>query len=192
MADSDRAARGGKRERLVASAYELLHHNGVARTTLADIAQAADVPLGNVYYYFKTKDDLVRAVIDSHAEDIREALRSIEKSHRSPRTRLLAFARSVSQVGQTVARYGCPHGSLCVELDKHDDGLEKAVAVLMTLHVDWAREQFRELGRKDADDLAISLVSTVQGAALLANAFRDPGVLTSQTRQLERWINGLA
>jgi TetR/AcrR family transcriptional regulator, transcriptional repressor for nem operon len=30
---------------------------GVERTTLADVAQAADVPVGNVYYYFKTKDE---------------------------------------------------------------------------------------------------------------------------------------
>jgi AcrR family transcriptional regulator len=42
--------RPGKRERLVAAASELIYRRGVARTTLADIAQAADVPVGNVYF----------------------------------------------------------------------------------------------------------------------------------------------
>jgi TetR/AcrR family transcriptional repressor of nem operon len=43
----------GKRERLVAAATKMLHEQGVEKTTLADTAAAA-VPLGNVYYYFKT------------------------------------------------------------------------------------------------------------------------------------------
>ena len=44
----------GKRARLVAAACQVLHEQGVERTTLADIALAAGVPVGNVYYYFKT------------------------------------------------------------------------------------------------------------------------------------------
>ena len=67
MTDSTVPDRGGKRERLVASAGDLLHRQGVAATTLAQVAEAADVPAGNVYYYFKTKDDLVRAVIEDRA-----------------------------------------------------------------------------------------------------------------------------
>src|SRR5262244_2659995 len=77
------AARPGKRERLIAAARELVYRQGVARTTLADIAQAADVPVGNVYYYFKTKDDIVAAAIESHAGDVRALLESLE-SGRSP------------------------------------------------------------------------------------------------------------
>jgi len=72
MTDSP-SARGGKRERLVASAGERLHRKGVVATTLADIAQAADVPVGNVYYYFRTKDDLVRAVIEAQLDQVEAA-----------------------------------------------------------------------------------------------------------------------
>ena len=56
----------GKRARLVAAACQLVHQQGVESTTLADIAQAGGVPLGNVYYYFKTKNDIVRAVVETH------------------------------------------------------------------------------------------------------------------------------
>ena len=64
----------------MAAARTALHRQGVEKTTLADIATVADVPVGNVYYYFKTKDDLVEAAIDSQMRDIEEPLRSLDDS----------------------------------------------------------------------------------------------------------------
>src|SRR6202011_1537204 len=81
-----------KRQRLVEGARLLLHRQGVEKTTLADIAQAADVPAGNVYYYFKTKDELVQAAIDAQAQDIQTALASFDR-HRNPKARLKAFLK---------------------------------------------------------------------------------------------------
>src|SRR5690242_20921755 len=107
MTDSAMRERG-KRERLVGGACELLHRQGVERTTLAEIAQTADVPPGNVYYYFKTKDELVEAAIDAHAHALEAALAGLER-HRTPRTRLKAFARLLSDQRELAARYGCPH-----------------------------------------------------------------------------------
>ena len=52
----------GKRERLVTAAYQLLYQQGVERTTLVEIAELATVPVGNVYYYFKTKNELIAPV----------------------------------------------------------------------------------------------------------------------------------
>src|SRR5881275_1330830 len=102
---------GSKRERLIAGAREVLHAQGVERTTLADIAEAADVPVGNVYYYFKTKDDLVNAAITSHLEDIHAALGALEQ-HRTPKSRLKAFVRMLMEQADLTARHGCPQGSL--------------------------------------------------------------------------------
>ena len=45
--------RPAKRDRLIDAASQLFYEQGVERTTIADIAAAADVPAGNVYYYFK-------------------------------------------------------------------------------------------------------------------------------------------
>ena len=52
------------------AATQLLRQQGIGQTTLADIAEAADVPVGNVYYYFKTKDDIIAAVIETHAQHL--------------------------------------------------------------------------------------------------------------------------
>jgi TetR/AcrR family transcriptional repressor of nem operon len=191
MTDSTMADRGGKRERLVASAGDLLHRQGVAATTLAQVAVAADVPPGNVYYYFKTKDDLVRAVIDARAEQVRAMLGALQ-ARRSPGARLKALTQQWVEMRDLVARYGCPFGTLAAELDRRDDGLDAAAAKPIGLILDWAEDQFRQLGRRDARELAVNLFAGVQGAAMLANAFRDPDLMTGQVRHLERWIDGLS
>lgn len=190
MTDSPAQVRAGKRERLVAGAADLLHRQGVLATTLAHVAHAADVPLGNVYYYFKTKDDLVHAVIDARAEQVRAMLDTLD-AQPAPRARLKALARAWFDMREVVAEHGCPFGTLCVELDKREDGLRDAAAGLMALFIDWAREQFDELSRPDARDLAVTLLATVQGAALLANALRDPDILTAQVHHVEKWIDSL-
>jgi TetR/AcrR family transcriptional regulator, transcriptional repressor for nem operon len=191
MTDSTVPDRGGKRERLVASAGDLLHRQGAFATTLVQVAQAADVPPGNVYYYFKTKDDLIRAVIDARCEQVRAMLGSLQ-TRRSPAARLKALTHQWVQMAELVARYGCPFGTLVAELDRRDDGLDHEAAKPIGLIIDWAEDQFRQLSRRDARGLAIHLFAGVQGAALLANAFRDPQLMTSQVRHLERWIDTLS
>jgi AcrR family transcriptional regulator len=183
--------RPGKRERLIAAATRLLHEQGVERTTLADIAKAADVPAGNVYYYFKTKDDVIRAVIEGHAQQIRATLASIEARHRSPKTRLKALVRELTAQSEIVAQFGCPLGSLCSELDKRVTEPGLPAAELMRLPIEWAEGQFRSLGRADARDLAFDLLAAYEGSALLANTMRDPTVLSGAARRIDRWIDTL-
>ena len=181
---------GGKRERLIGGALQALHAQGVEGTTLADIAHAADVPVGNVYYYFKTKDELVQAVIGAHADEVKSRLAALEH-HRTPKARLKAFVRMLTEERELAARYGCPQGSLCSELDKRADRPGVAAAELMRVPIEWAEGQFRLLGRRDAHDLAVHLLAVYEGSALLANTLREPDILSRQARRLDRWIDAL-
>ncbi|HEY2308714.1 MAG TPA: TetR/AcrR family transcriptional regulator [Streptosporangiaceae bacterium] len=183
--------RPGKRERLVVAATQLLHQQGVERTTLADIATAADVPTGNVYYYFKTKDEVIAAVIEAHVQQIKTTLASIDTHHRSPKSRLKAFVQEFTAQSEIVAQHGCPLGSLCSELGKRVKPPGFAAAELMRLPVEWAEEQFRSMGRRDAHDLALDLLAAYEGSALLANTMRDPSVLSRAGRRLNHWIDTL-
>jgi AcrR family transcriptional regulator len=183
-------ANPGKRERLVESARALIHEQGVHPTTLAEVAKRADVPAGNVYYYFKTKDELVAAVLDGYAQEAATLIESCER-HRTPQSRLKALVRTWDNQRESVTRYGCPMGTLCTELDKAEGDLDKSGATVLALIIDWAEGQFRQLGRRDARDLAHALFAGIQGAALLANTFREPEILARQARHLERWIDSL-
>jgi len=188
MPDLAAKQKPNKRERLVAAARRVIYEQGVERTTIADIAQAADVPVGNVYYYFKTKDELVAAAIDGHARDVRAMLISLER-HRSPQARLKALVRKLVEQRETVVDYGCPLGSLCSELDKQPDGLNQTCAGLLQILVDWAEQQFRAMGRHDARDLAVALIASYEGIALLTNTFRDTTLITREGRRLQHWID---
>jgi TetR/AcrR family transcriptional repressor of nem operon len=191
MADSLTEREQGKRERLVDGAREVIHRQGVENTTIADIALAAKVPVGNVYYYFKTKDELVAAAIHGHAQDVHAVLQSLER-HRTPQARLKALVRELISQRELVSAYGCPMGSLCSELDKRTNGLDHTCAELLRLPVDWAAQQFRSMGRRDARDLAVALIASYEGIALLTNTFRDPELMSREGRRLERWIDSLA
>ena len=182
------AQRVGKRERLVESATALFHEHGVHRTTLAEVAERADVPLGNVYYYFKSKDELVRAVLAGYQAEAARLIESFERG-RTPQARLKALVRNWNAMSDAVVDHGCPMGTLCAELDKSNGDLDREAAGVLASIIDWAEDQFRQLGRRDARDLAIALFAGIQGAALLANTFRDPSLLARQTRHLERWID---
>jgi AcrR family transcriptional regulator len=187
MTDS---ATKGKRERLAAAACQMVHQQGVEATTLADIAQAAGVPLGNVYYYFKTKDDIVRAVVETHLNEATTMLAAIDGAYATPRERLKAVFGGLSQQSELIARYGCPRGSLCTELDKRADG-PGITAELMRVPVDWAARQFQAMGRADGRDLAVEVVARYQGTALLANAFRDPALMDREAVRFAQWIDSL-
>ncbi|MFC4591940.1 TetR/AcrR family transcriptional regulator [Sphaerisporangium corydalis] len=183
-------AKRGKRERLTAAAVRMLHEQGVEKTTLADIAQAADVPVGNVYYYFKTKDDLVEAAIGAHAQGLQAMIASLDELP-APQDRLKSLIGGWVRQRDLAARYGCPTGTLASELDKRADGLDRTVAEVMQGLIDWAERQFRSMGRSDSRDLAVALIAAYQGISLLTNTFRDPELMTREGDRLARWIDSL-
>jgi AcrR family transcriptional regulator len=189
--DPDANRRPPKRDRLIAAATRLFHQQGVEKTTLLEVAEAADVPVGNVYYYFKAKDDIVAAVIEGHIEEVRSILAGIDRKHRSPKARLKALIAVFAGQNELVARYGCPLGSLCSELGKAPRNSDSAGATLMNTWIDWAEEQFRQMGQRDSRDLAISLLAANQGSALLSNTFRDPSIHVREARRLTRWVDTL-
>ncbi|WP_214411553.1 TetR/AcrR family transcriptional regulator [Sphaerisporangium fuscum] len=193
MTNSTRAsARGSdKRQRLTAAAARVLHQQGVERTTIADIATAAEVPVGNVYYYFKTKDDLIQAALGEHAGRLAQLTHELDKLP-DPIQRLKALVEAWVGQRDVAARYGCPTGTLAVELDKRaEGGLDLEAGRVLRLLLDWAAHQFRELGLPDPDDLALTFVGAYQGMSLLANALRDPEVMTGQGARLTRWLDSL-
>jgi TetR/AcrR family transcriptional repressor of nem operon len=183
--------RPGKRERLIASAADLLHRQGVRGTTLAEIAHAADVPPGNVYYYFKTREELVHAVIESQMEAVRALFAALDERP-TPVARLRGLAESWTTNGPMVVAHGCPLGGLSYELNKQDGELGADAARPLGAIVEWAERQFAELGQPDAGALAVTFLAAIQGAALLANAFADERLLQREIRRIEAWVESLA
>jgi AcrR family transcriptional regulator len=186
-----RTKAASKRQRLTAATARVLHEQGVERTTIADIARAADVPAGNVYYYFKTKDELVEAALSEHTKHL-EALTSQLDQLPDPRERLKGLVGAWVSQRDTAARYGCPTGTLAVELDKRTEGgLDLAAGQVIRQLLDWVEQQYRQMGVADPEGLALALVGAYQGMSLLSNALRDPEIMTREGARLARGLDSL-
>jgi TetR/AcrR family transcriptional regulator, transcriptional repressor for nem operon len=184
--------RPAKRDRLVDAASQLFYEQGVERTTIADIAAAADVPAGNVYYYFKAKDDIVDAVVSMRIGGIEAMYSDLANGYDTPVDRLKALFKSLSGQAETIAQRGCPIGSLCTELAKRVNGTEPNSAKLMQALIDGAEQQFGEMGRGDAHELALEMITTYQGSAVLAHATASPELMRREGDRVERWIDELS
>lgn len=181
-----------KRERLLGAARRLIHERGFNQTSLADIAAAADVPLGNVYYYFKTKQALASAVISRQAQDFAQLEQDLANITEA-RARIEGYLSMLLVNSGQIAAFGCPIGSLCTELNKADSGISSQAEDLLQHQLDWLTEQFAALGKGDeAQDLATQMLVQLQGASVLAHAFHDQTLLAQQIAQLRNWLNGQA
>jgi AcrR family transcriptional regulator len=180
-----------KRARIVETAAKLVHEQGFGRTSLADIARESGVPLGNLYYYFKTKDAIGEALVEKMS-DAAAAARAMWDAELEPRERILAFIQATLESRESVARSGCELGSLCTELHKQAGPLADRAAGLFDDFLKWLEAQFRLIGKgAESRDLAFHLVSALQGASLLANTFHNTRGITRECNRLKEWVRAL-
>ena len=110
------ARQSDKRARLMEAAKTLIHRKGFYLTTLADIADESGVPLGNVYYYFKTKEMIGEIVIQQWTAAFHDEIRGLE-SRTDPNARLLGFLQQLGVLGKlntgTHKGYRLANGLLC-------------------------------------------------------------------------------
>lgn len=168
-----------KRERLIDAAKQLIYQQGMARTTLADIAEASSVPLGNVYYYFKTKEDLAAAVIAERKADIGNMLSDCGCAE-DPRGCLIRLLENLIEHAEMIADRGCPVGSLCQELGKTASPLTDQADDIIRVQLDWVTEQYRRLGVADPDNGAAHLLASIHGTFVTGQALKDPALIRRQ------------
>lgn len=177
-----------KRDRLVNAADTLIYEQTFHTTTLADIAKMADVPLGNVYYYFKTKEAIMEAVLQKRSAEWKN-LFSVWEQIPEPRLRLEALVQHSLDQSDTLARYGCMVGSLCQELGKQGGAIANGASKLMADILKWSEEQFTQIGKGDnASKLAEQFVAGIQGMTLLTLTFKEPEYMQRQSQQIREWL----
>jgi TetR/AcrR family transcriptional regulator, transcriptional repressor for nem operon len=183
--------RSNKRAQLVQAAGNLVHRRGFNRTTLADIAEESGVRLGNVYYYFKTKSEIGKAIVEHRASGLQMLLQMLDKLP-GPKARIGAFIESASDSRSSLTRSGCPVGTLCVELRKEEDGFSKAAAKMFGPILAWLEAQFRELGMaNESREMAAHVVAGLQGASLLSHSFGRPTYVLEEAQRLRKWVDEL-
>jgi len=181
------------RQRIIDAANQLFYRKGYNRTSFSDVVEAAQVPRGNIYYYFKSKDEILRAVIRTRLETINNMLAEWDRTIPEPLDRLQRFVRIMYDSTPALLRSGCPMGSLNIELRKDQPELQAEAKQLFDLFQRWLANQFADLGYpEEARDLSLRLMARGQGLIVIAQVYQDPGFLERGTQELNRWLDELA
>ena len=166
------------RARIVEAAAGLVHDQGVSATTVQDVRAAAGIGGSQLYHYFTDKEALVRAVADRQADLVVNASAQADlgtvKGLWAWRDQVLAHADAARGAG------GCPLGSLASQVSETDEDARQRVAAGFHRWSTTLREGTRDLHAAgklapgtDPDDLATTLLATMQGGLLLAQVSRD-------------------
>jgi TetR/AcrR family transcriptional repressor of nem operon len=179
--------RTDKRIRLIEAADKLFYEQGVNITTLANIASLAEVPLGNVYYYFKSKESIVLAVIERRRKTIETQFSTWASLNN--KERLAALIAQNTEQGEQAVAFGDWLGSLCQELCKSTNEISTAASGLLKDMLGWCETQFKEMGKGEkSHNLALSLLAGLQGTSLLTLTFKDVQVIKQQSHYLVKWL----
>ena len=177
------------RERIEEEADALFYKAGFEATSFADIADAVGISRGNFYHHFKSKDQILEAVIDRRLSTTRTMLEEWDAGA-SPRDRIISFIRILLKNKAKIMAYGCPVGTLATELAKLDHAAQGRAADVFVMFRDWLVRQFKALGiSEESERLALHLLARTQGAAVMASTFRDNEFLKSEVKSLERWLD---
>ncbi|VAW60857.1 Transcriptional regulator, AcrR family [hydrothermal vent metagenome] len=178
------------RDHIVNAADQLFYQQGYEHTSFSDIANKVQISRGNFYYHFKTKDEILDAVISTRRENTQKMLAQWEAENKRPEDRIRSFIHILIANQSKIKRYGCPVGTMSSELSKLNHASQSEVNRLFTLFRTWLCKQFTLLGHKaDADRLAMHLLARSQGVATLANAFHDEKFIKQEVKQMSDWLS---
>ncbi len=176
------------REALVSAAARLFWQDGFHGSSLADIAKAADIPVGNLYYYFKTKSEVALAVASGFVADTQDMLDEIAAFSPDPRKRLSLLSQRLAASQRARLTHGCPVAAAVREF-RADAPLASAKAgEVFTLIAGFVSAESGRTGLRPALALAAgrAAVAEWQGGIVLGHALSDAAILAESARRLAR------
>lgn len=182
------ARRSDKKDRLVHAAADLFWEKGFDATSLADIAASAGIPLGNVYYYFKTKVDIARAVADLFVAQSRELVHELDRQAGAPVEKLDRFIDILDTLTEARTRRGCPIARGAADFKRHDADAATQSADALSVLTTWLEDTLREAALPDPRARARHIITAWQGAIALSHAYGSSDYLTTTLAELRTAI----
>jgi TetR/AcrR family transcriptional regulator, transcriptional repressor for nem operon len=165
---------------MVKVASDLFHKQGFRATSPDDIIEASRTGKGQFYHYFKSKEGLVHAVLESHLEAIKAGSGRIKYEINSWKDLEKWFHAHIDWQMSFGMTRGCPIGTVANELTEEDELIRQDVSLIIELikykvAAFFIREKAKGLLRKDADEerLADFCIATLQGAMLVGKIRRN-------------------
>ena len=181
------------RQQIVKAADQLFYQKGYNLCSFSDIAAVSKIPRGNLNYHFKTKDELLIAVIQYRVDEMQQMLQNWEKEYKTPLERLQRYAQIISNVKDEVIHYGCPMGTLNLELGKGQQVLQAITKEQFEVFEQWIKKQFQSMGGKEnAAELTMHLLVWTQGIATMAYIHQDTRLIQREVKSIISWLASLS
>jgi TetR/AcrR family transcriptional repressor of nem operon len=186
------------KEKIVYSAMLLFAQKGYGSTSVADILHAAGVNAGSLYYFFPGKQDVLLAVLDAYLRGIHPMLlEPAWKGVADPIERVFALlARYRAHLVSTECTYGCPIGSIALELHEPDPVVRQLLAANFAGWVTAIEQCFVDAGNRlpadvDRRSLALFALTTMEGGVMLSRTDRTVDAFDDAVRMLRDYVNRL-
>ncbi|HSL83102.1 MAG TPA: TetR/AcrR family transcriptional regulator [Thermoanaerobaculia bacterium] len=182
------------RDRILETTAGLLQHRGFHGTSLNDILAESGAPRGSLYYYFPGgKEQLALEATVRAIEEITRILEELMSDGSDPAGAVRTYVEAAAvQLRESGFTFGCPVAPILLDLGPEAGALAQ---VCRDAFADWQRtlrEGFVRAGIADrrAASLAVTVVSAIEGALLLARADRSTGPLETIAGELATLIDG--
>lgn len=186
------------KDKIVYAAMLLFAQKGYASTSVADILQAAGVNAGSLYHFFPGKQDVLLAVLDAYLHGIHPMLlQPAWKGVTDPIERVFALLdRYRSHLENTECTYGCPIGSIALELHEPDPAVRQLLAANFAGWLAAIEQCFIEAGDRlpttvDRRALAIFALTTMEGGVMVSRTDRTLDAFDDAVRMLRDYVNRL-
>jgi TetR/AcrR family transcriptional repressor of nem operon len=168
------------RLRIIRTAADLFHKQGVRATSPDEIIEASRTGKGQFYHYFKSKDGLIHEVLQAHLEAIRNGTATVEygiSSWKGLERWFLAHVELQKSFGMT---RGCPFGTIGNEVTENDELVRQDLSLIFEvmknkLAAFFLQEKSRGRLMKavDPDQMADFCIASIQGGMLVGKIKRS-------------------
>jgi AcrR family transcriptional regulator len=185
--------RGGSetQQRIIRAAADLFHKQGVAATSPDAIIEASGTGKGQFYHYFKNKEGLIHAVLQSHLEAIEDGTAPVHYDVRSWKDLERWFVSHIELQRQFGMTRGCPFGTIGNGLTENDELIRRDLMLIFEvirnkLAAFFIREKAKGRLAAGADEnrLADLCISAVQGAMLMGRVRRESRPVEAAVREV--------
>jgi TetR/AcrR family transcriptional regulator, transcriptional repressor for nem operon len=192
-------SRPSHREKILTSGLRVVHQRGFAGASVRDIVQAAGVPQGSFTNHFTSKEAFGLEIIDLYLVNARRAMaETLLNDSLPPLQRLGAYIEGTkNRLNKDSMRNGCLFGNFTAEASEHSEVIRLRLLEIFTeiqsafTYCLKAAVKAGELPPKfKCEEVAGFIVSSLQGANLLAKAQRSPAPVERFKRILFSMILG--
>ncbi|HUK55721.1 MAG TPA: TetR family transcriptional regulator C-terminal domain-containing protein [Nitrospiria bacterium] len=181
------------KQKLLRTARELFYLNGYTNTSIDEILKSSKIKKGNLYFHFRSKEELGYAVIDSYLAEETEVIDRFLAGPGRPMERIYRLLDSSSKhLRKQGCRGGCPIGNFALEMSDIHNGFRKKINKVFDAWCNRLEKLLSEAKRNgelppsiDPKALACFMVAVWEGGAMLVKTRKDPRILGDCIKSLK-------